>query len=84
MVELFQAALAHHGVEDTVLAVGQFEPRGVSGSMFAGAMIGDEVGGSVGLGGGSRREGCRQDGERAAVTGDGRRDADEGLRPGRP
>jgi hypothetical protein len=52
MVELFQAALAHHGVEDTVLAVGQFEPRGVSGSMFAGAMIGDEVGRSVGLGAG--------------------------------
>ena len=53
MVELFQAALAHHGIEDTVLAVGQFEPRGMSGSMFAGAMIGDEVGGSVGLGAGA-------------------------------
>ena len=52
MVELFQAALTHHGIEDTVLAVGQFEPRGMSGSMFAGAMIGDEVGGSVGLGAG--------------------------------
>ena len=59
MVELFQAALAHHGVEDTVLAVGQFEPRGVSGSMFAGAMIGDEVGGSVGLGGGVSQGGLQ-------------------------
>jgi len=52
MVELFQAALTHHGIQDTILAVGQFEPRGVSGSMFAGAMIGDEVGGSVGFGAG--------------------------------
>jgi hypothetical protein len=52
MVELFQAALTHHGIEDTVLAVGQFEPRGMSGSMFAGGMIGDEVGGSVGFGAG--------------------------------
>ena len=52
MVELFKAALAHHGIEDTVLAVGQFEPRGMSGSMFAGGMIGDEVGGSVGFGAG--------------------------------
>ena len=36
MIELAQAALDHHGVDDTLEAVGQFAPRGQSGAMFAG------------------------------------------------
>jgi hypothetical protein len=52
MVELVQQALTGWGVEDTVHTVGQFEPRGTSGGMFAGGMagsaLGDAVGGSVG------------------------------------
>ena len=65
MIDLMQAALEHHGVEDTILAAGQFAPRGQSGSMFAGGMLGSgagdavgDVAGGVGLGlgmiGGSR------------------------------
>jgi hypothetical protein len=52
MLELFQAALAHHGIEDTVVAVGEFEPRGLSGATFAGGMIGGDAAGGVGLGAG--------------------------------
>jgi hypothetical protein len=52
MVELVQRALTGWGVEDTVHTVGQFEPRGTSGGMFAGGLagssLGDAVGGSVG------------------------------------
>ena len=38
-----QAALDHRGIDDTIEEVGQFPPRGMAGSMFAGAMIGDDV-----------------------------------------
>jgi hypothetical protein len=48
MIKAVQAALHHHGIEDTVREVGQFEPRGMVGSMFAGGMIGSEVGGALG------------------------------------
>jgi hypothetical protein len=48
MVELAQQAFDHLGIGDTVLAVGQFQPRGESGAMFAGGMIGDEIGGAAG------------------------------------
>jgi hypothetical protein len=48
MIELAQAALEHHGVDDTIVAVGQFAPRGQSGWMFAGGMLGGQVGGAAG------------------------------------
>ena len=48
MIELAQAALEHHGIDDTVVAVGQFAPRGQSGAAFAGGMAGGEVGGAFG------------------------------------
>ena len=46
-----QQALAREGIADEVIAAGQFSPRGMSGSIFAGGMTGSslgEVGGSVG------------------------------------
>ena len=48
MVELAQAALAHHGIDDTIVAAGQFEPRGHSGSAFVGGLAGSELGDSLG------------------------------------
>ena len=39
------------GVEDEVLAAGQFSPRGHTGSLFAGGLVGSGLGGGVsGLG----------------------------------
>jgi hypothetical protein len=56
MVELVRDAFAGWGIEDDVLAVGQFEPRGNSGAGFAGGLLGSEVGdgvaGGIGLGAG--------------------------------
>jgi hypothetical protein len=46
-----QQALAREGIDEQVLAAGQFNPRGHSGSMFVGGLAGSEVGevgGSVG------------------------------------
>jgi hypothetical protein len=48
MIKAVQAALDHDGIGDTIREVGQFMPRGVTGSMFAGGMIGSEVGGAFG------------------------------------
>ena len=51
MEHAVQEALAREGIGDEVLAAGQFNPRGHSGSMFAGGLAGSEVGeigGSVG------------------------------------
>jgi hypothetical protein len=48
MVGLMQAALDHHGVEDTIVAAGQFTPRGRSGAMFAGGMLGSTAGDALG------------------------------------
>ena len=60
MVRLVQDALVAIGIEDNILAVGQFNPRGHSGGMFAGGLAGGEVGGmaggaaeSIGVGAGS-------------------------------
>jgi hypothetical protein len=47
MVHHAEVALRELGVSDEVTAAGQFQPRGHTGSMFAGGMIGD----SIGLGG---------------------------------
>jgi hypothetical protein len=53
MVALVEDALRSRGIDDEVLAVGQFNPRGHSGGMFVGGLAGDEAGGAVGLGAGS-------------------------------
>jgi hypothetical protein len=48
MVEAVQSALTARGIEDEVVAVGQFNPRGHSGGLFVGGLGGGEVGGLVG------------------------------------
>jgi hypothetical protein len=60
MVELVQAALRERGIDDQIIAVGQFNPRGHSGGMFVGGLLGGDAGGglgglgeSVGVGAGS-------------------------------
>jgi hypothetical protein len=53
MVEQVQDSLAAQGIEDDVIAAGRFNPRGSSGGLFAGGMIGSDVAGSVGLAAGS-------------------------------
>jgi hypothetical protein len=47
MVQSVAVTLRGIGVSEEVIAAGQFQPRGHTGSMFAGGMIGD----SLGLGG---------------------------------
>jgi hypothetical protein len=60
MVELVQNALRERGIDDQVVAVGQFNPRGHTGGLFVGGLIGGDAGGvlgtvgeSVGVGAGS-------------------------------
>jgi hypothetical protein len=60
MAGLVQGALADAGINDEVLAAGQFNPRGLSGGMFTGGLAGSEAGGvlgeaagAIGLGAGS-------------------------------
>jgi hypothetical protein len=60
MLELVQGALAERGIDDELLAVGQFNPRGHTGGMFVGGLVGDTAGdlrggagGAVGMGVGS-------------------------------
>ncbi|HRD62469.1 MAG TPA: hypothetical protein PK324_22045 [Nocardioides sp.] len=48
MVEIVETALQELGVPESVVAAGQFMPRGHTGSMFAGGMLGDSVAGSLG------------------------------------
>jgi hypothetical protein len=48
MVHMMQEALATRGVSEEVLAVGQFNPRGHVGGMFAGGLAGGEAGGLIG------------------------------------
>jgi hypothetical protein len=53
MVELVQGALDARGIDDDVLAAGQFNPRGHTGGMFLGATAASDVGvlfGGVGEG----------------------------------
>jgi len=59
MVGLVQGALGARGITDEVIAAGQFNPRGHSGGIFAGGLVGSEAGGlfgeageAVGLGAG--------------------------------
>ena len=44
MEHAVQEALAREGIVEEVVAAGQFNPRGHSGSMFAGGLAGGEVG----------------------------------------
>lgn len=48
MEHAVQEALAARGIDDEVLAVGQFNPRGHSGGMFVGGLAGDSAGGIAG------------------------------------
>ncbi len=48
MERAVQQALAREGVGEEVVAAGQFNPRGHTGSMFAGGLAGGEVGGAAG------------------------------------
>jgi hypothetical protein len=52
MIKAVQAALDDQGIDDTIREVGQFEPRGMTGALFAGGMaggtVGDELGGMGG------------------------------------
>jgi hypothetical protein len=48
MERAVQQALAREGIDEQVLAAGQFNPRGHTGSMFVGGLAGGEVGGAAG------------------------------------
>jgi hypothetical protein len=48
IVEVVNEALAAAGIEDTVTAAGEFNPRGHSGAGFAGGLIGGDLGDSIG------------------------------------
>jgi hypothetical protein len=48
MVSLVQGALAARGIEDEVVAVGQFSPRGQTGGLFVGGLAGGEAGSLLG------------------------------------
>ena len=48
MVEVVNEALASAGIEDTVIAAGEFNPRGHSGAGFAGGLVGGDIGDSMG------------------------------------
>jgi hypothetical protein len=48
MLELVQTALSGFGIEDEVVAVGQFNPRGHTGGLFAGGLAGSGAGGRLG------------------------------------
>ena len=52
MIGMIQDALRELGVEDRILAAGEFAPRGHTRSAFVGGLLGDEVGSVFGnLGG---------------------------------
>lgn len=48
MVAVVQQALEDQGIEDEVVAAGEFNPRGHVGGLFAGGFIGSELGGKLG------------------------------------
>jgi hypothetical protein len=48
LVDRTSEVLAEGGTPEEVVAAGIFNPRGHTGSMFAGGMIGDSVGGTLG------------------------------------
>jgi hypothetical protein len=48
IVDVVNKALASAGIDDTVVAAGEFNPRGHSGAGFAGGWIGSDIGDAVG------------------------------------
>ena len=48
MVGLIEGVLRAHGVEDEVVAAGQFNPRGHTGGLFVGGIAGGDIGGILG------------------------------------
>ena len=48
IVDVVNEALGAAGIEDTVIAAGEFNPRGHSGAGFAGGLIGGDVGDAIG------------------------------------
>jgi hypothetical protein len=48
MPALVHRALEARGIDDEVIAAGEFNPRGHSGAMFAGGLAGGEVGEKLG------------------------------------
>ena len=48
MIQAVESALRERGETEEVVAAGQFMPRGHTGSMFAGGLIGDALGGPAG------------------------------------
>jgi hypothetical protein len=48
IVNVVNEALASAAIEDTVIAAGEFNPRGHSGAGFAGGLIGGDIGDSMG------------------------------------
>ena len=50
IVEAVQKALVTHGIDDEIIAAGQFNPRGRTGGLFVGGLVGSEAGGALGGG----------------------------------
>jgi hypothetical protein len=48
MVDAVKQALAERGIEDEVVAAGQFNPRGHTGGLFVGGLAGDEAASKLG------------------------------------
>jgi hypothetical protein len=48
MLELAQDALRQMGIDDEIIAAGQFSPRGRTGAGFVGGMLGSDLGGTMG------------------------------------
>ncbi|HKH40555.1 MAG TPA: hypothetical protein VKA41_01735 [Solirubrobacterales bacterium] len=51
MERAVQQALAREGIDEQVLAAGQFNPRGHTGSMFVGGLAGGDIGAAAGSAG---------------------------------
>jgi hypothetical protein len=51
MLEAVQEALTTRGIDDELVAVGQFYPRGHTGGLFVGGLVGDSAGGLLGSAG---------------------------------
>jgi hypothetical protein len=48
MVELVQDGLRERGIDDQIVAAGQFNPRGHTGGLFVGGLVGGDAGGALG------------------------------------
>jgi hypothetical protein len=48
MVDAVREALAARGIDEEVVAAGQFNPRGHTGGLFVGGLAGDEAGSKLG------------------------------------